>query len=122
MLTRYETSSDFVLGTENHPEWIKSAYARYNRGIRSSSPLLDLFLDGKKSLISSALSSLPVLGSIRGLARLYSIYSVKDRSEDSKKNTVFHTIASILEILGLGIFMLIAKILILSLINAYFLY
>ncbi|MEF9497069.1 hypothetical protein [Chlamydia sp. 04-14] len=111
LTTNYATSFDFIEGTINHPSLIKSAYVRNNTGIDSH---LDCWLiDGKENLENTILSALPILGTIRGLARLYSIYSVKDRSEDTKANTIIHTITGVLEALGLGIFILIAKILIL---------
>ncbi|SYX09050.1 hypothetical protein C834K_0596 [Chlamydia poikilotherma] len=52
------------------------------------------------ALKSSLLSLLPILGSIRTLARLYSIYSVKDRSKDITSTLTVHTLVGIFETLG----------------------
>ncbi|MEF9520066.1 hypothetical protein SBV45_03845 [Chlamydia crocodili] len=113
MFTSYDTSFNFMEGTARHPSFIKSAYARNSTGVNSH--IECLLLDSNKNLLSTILSAVPILGTIRGLARLYSVWSVKDRSEDSKTNIIIHTVTGILETLGLGIFILIAKILILAL-------
>ncbi|SYX09051.1 hypothetical protein C834K_0597 [Chlamydia poikilotherma] len=110
-INSYENPNTFLERTSNHPSFIKSAYARYDRGIRS--PL-------KEDLKSLLLGALPISGSIRGLARLYSIYSVKDRSKDSKKDVITHTVIGILEFLGFGALLLVLSI-VLTIIGIFFL-
>ncbi|AFS21836.1 hypothetical protein [Chlamydia psittaci] len=118
MFVTYPTHASFIEGTRNHPHLLKSAYVRTQTPSSAqiseptgvSSHLECWVLIDKENLKSTILNSIPILGTIRGLARLYSIYSVKDRSCDATANTVMHTTTGILETLGLGIFIILAKI------------
>ncbi|WP_375793471.1 hypothetical protein O1W69_05075 [Chlamydia sp. 12-01] len=112
MFTTYLTNFDFKENTANHPNLLKTAYVRSSMTINSHTECL--FIDSKDNLISTLLNVVPILGTIRGMARLYSIYAVKDRSEDKTSDIIVHTITGILEILGLGILLFIAKIIILA--------
>ncbi|BAE81194.1 hypothetical protein [Chlamydia felis Fe/C-56] len=90
----YKTPKDFVNAARYHNGLILSAYSRV---------LPDGHITGEGSLTSKILSSIPILGTIRGLARLYSIWSVKDRSRDPTTKLIKHTIIGVLETLGLGV-------------------
>ncbi|WP_375793470.1 hypothetical protein O1W69_05070 [Chlamydia sp. 12-01] len=100
-INSYQKPTDFLAGTINHPNLIKSAYVRDN---------VTAQIISEKDLKSLLLSTIPILGTIRGIARLYSIWSVKDRSQDSTKDLIVHTSIGILEILGLGLFRLVLDI------------
>ncbi|MEF9497070.1 hypothetical protein [Chlamydia sp. 04-14] len=92
-INSYETPSDFLEGTSNHPECIKSAYIRKRPNGNISN---------QQDMKASFLGALPILGTLRGLARLYSVWSVKDRSGDAQKDVIAHTIVGVLEVLGFG--------------------
>ncbi|MEF9520065.1 hypothetical protein SBV45_03850 [Chlamydia crocodili] len=92
-INSYEKPADFLEGTSNHHPLIKSAYVRKS---------MDGGISNEQDLRSLFLGALPILGSIRGLARLYSVWSVKDRSGDAQKDVTAHTIVGILEVLGFG--------------------
>ncbi|BAE81195.1 hypothetical protein [Chlamydia felis Fe/C-56] len=93
-IRRYETPEKFIDAIHNRNGLISGAYSR-------------VYPDGHIAtgvrIRSQLLSSIPILGTIRGLARLYSIWSVKDRSDDSTLKLIKHTIIGVLETLGLGI-------------------
>ncbi|MEF9520063.1 hypothetical protein SBV45_03860 [Chlamydia crocodili] len=95
----YNTNAEFTEKTKNHPYLIRTAYSRTNE-----------IIGAKEAWTHMVLSSLPILGTIRGLARLYSIYSVKDRSEDTTSALIVHTLVGIFETLGLGIVLMIIPI------------
>ncbi|MEF9520062.1 hypothetical protein SBV45_03865 [Chlamydia crocodili] len=123
MLSLYETNLDFFNQTRKHPCLMKNAYVR--EASTSHTPCLrmgieDITLFSCSSLKSSVLSSLPILGTIRGFARLYSTWSVKDRSNDQLKDQVTHTLLGIFEVLGLGAALLVVKIAITALIYISF--
>ncbi|MEF9497073.1 hypothetical protein [Chlamydia sp. 04-14] len=123
MLLMHETSLDFLNQTRNHPQFVKNAYVR-NAPIgfapRLRMGVEDITLFSSSALTSSLLSSLPILGTIRGLARLYSVWSVKDRRNDHFKDQVTHTLLGIFEVLGLGAALLVVKIAITALIYLSF--
>ncbi|WP_041467955.1 hypothetical protein [Chlamydia felis] len=90
----YKTPEDFVNAVSHHNCLISSAYSRVYPDGR---------LTEEENIIPQILSSIPILGTIRGLARLYSIWSVQDRSKDSKARLIKHTTVGVLETLGLGV-------------------
>ncbi|WP_375793472.1 hypothetical protein O1W69_05080 [Chlamydia sp. 12-01] len=109
----YPTNADFLWdASNNHPNLFKTAYVRDRQGINCH--LSCWFISDDKDLKSTLLSAVPILGTIRGMARLYSIYAVKDRSNDRIIDIVIHTITGILETLGLGILLLAVKMIILA--------
>ncbi|WP_375793473.1 hypothetical protein O1W69_05085 [Chlamydia sp. 12-01] len=106
----YPTNTDFLKGTANHPNLFKTAYARNGDGVAYHAYCWRF--PGSGEIKSTILASLPILGTILGIAHLHSIYAVKDRSNDRTRDIVAHTIAGILETLGLGILLLVVKIII----------
>ncbi|AAP05321.1 hypothetical protein [Chlamydia caviae] len=124
MLLTYETGLDFLHQTRKYPCFVRSAFAREAQ--MGQEPYLrlgivDLTLISSNDLKLSLLNSIPILGTIRGLARLYSVWSVKDRSKDRVKDLVTHTFLGIFETLGLGVGLLVMKIVITALIRIAFL-
>ncbi|WP_375793469.1 hypothetical protein O1W69_05065 [Chlamydia sp. 12-01] len=107
--SRYSSHLAFKEKTAHHPEWIKSGYATNLESTESHE--LCWIIVSYQSLKASLLSSIPILGSIRGLARLYSVWSVKGTIEQIN-NTIIHTITGVLEFLGLGAILLVVKIVI----------
>ncbi|WP_348662623.1 hypothetical protein [Chlamydia vaughanii] len=119
----YANSSDFVDSRNQTPKLISSAFVRTPYGLKSVKKSLTIVLDTEGqykcpdlfslrsgSLLSAVLNAVPILGNIRGLARLYSVWAVKDRSKEAKVSQTIHTVLGILETLGLGILVLIFRI------------
>ncbi|MEF9497072.1 hypothetical protein [Chlamydia sp. 04-14] len=96
----YNTHAEFANQTGNHPYLIRTAYSRTHSEI----------VQEKEVWMNMILSSVPILGTIRGLARLYSIWSVKDKSEDTTSALIIHTLVGIFETLGLGVVLIIVPI------------
>ncbi|QXE27033.1 hypothetical protein [Chlamydia buteonis] len=98
LINSYATPADFIAKTRNSPTLIKSAFAR--QGLKGRITKIIDFTSVKAGLNSLLISSIPVLGTIRGFARIYSIYSVKDRSQDSTLGLIRQTILGTIEIAG----------------------
>ncbi|WP_348662625.1 hypothetical protein [Chlamydia vaughanii] len=118
----YDSSFDFVVGTSRHSIILQSAYVRKASGLKSLAKRLTVQRSLKNPLSSGSLrvavlNSIPILGTIRGLACLYSIWGVKDNDESSKCSLAIHTSFAILETLGLGIVVLLIRIVITALIR-----
>ncbi|MEF9520064.1 hypothetical protein SBV45_03855 [Chlamydia crocodili] len=106
-ISKYATHLEFKEKTTHHPNWIKSGYIRDLESTASHRNCW-IILD-YDNLKASFLSSMPGLGTIRGLARLYNVWSIKGTVEQIN-NTIIHTITGILETLGLGIVLLVFRI------------
>ncbi|WP_348662620.1 hypothetical protein [Chlamydia vaughanii] len=108
-LKTHDNGMDFYADTAHHHKLLKDAYVR---GIGSlEDPIKRITVNGE-SLKSNLLSSLPILGTIRGLACLYSIWGVKDRSRDTHASLAIHTTVGTIEALGLGVILIPIKIII----------
>ncbi|WP_348662629.1 hypothetical protein [Chlamydia vaughanii] len=107
-LCSFPDSFAFIRGIQTHPSVIKSAYVRGLYKLNSFGGHF-LMLDCN-SLKSGLLSCVPILGTIRGIATLYSIWAVKDKSKDSCFNLFAHTVLGVLETLGLGIATFLVRI------------
>ncbi|WP_348662627.1 hypothetical protein [Chlamydia vaughanii] len=108
LFTTYQNSRDFVNQARNHPKILVLNYSRCPKGLENYIYSVTLYdCDAVKSAL---LTCIPVLGTILGLARLYSVWSVKDRSQDSCKELTIYTLIGIMETLGLGLLLLPIRI------------
>ncbi|AFS24957.1 membrane protein [Chlamydia psittaci] len=100
LIKSYDKPADFIEQTAGTPYLIKSAFARKGLGgqIIQTHDMQSI----KEVMLSVLISSIPVLGTIRGLARMYSLWSVKDRSLDTVQSLSQHSTIAIFEILGLA--------------------
>ncbi|AUS60027.1 hypothetical protein [Chlamydia abortus] len=108
LIKRYDTPADFAEQTAGAPYLIKSAFSRqgWNGNIIKTQDKESI----KEVMFSVLVSSIPILGTIRGLARMYSLWSVKDRSLDTTRNLTQHSIIAAFEILGLAPLLLALQI------------
>ncbi|MEF9497071.1 hypothetical protein [Chlamydia sp. 04-14] len=106
-ISKYATHLEFKEKTAHHPNWIKSGYIRDLESTESHRNCW-IIID-YENLKASLLSSIPILGTIRGLARLFHVWSIKG-SVEQINNTIIHTITGILETLGLGVVLLVFRI------------
>ncbi|WP_348662622.1 hypothetical protein [Chlamydia vaughanii] len=112
----YVSSAAFFNDFVHKHDFISSASSRGCYTLKSISRRLTIntfphyFPLNSGSFQSALLSAIPILGNIRGLISLYSIWCVKDRSNDSWSGLIIHTILGILETLGLGICLLALRI------------
>ncbi|WP_348663930.1 hypothetical protein [Chlamydia vaughanii] len=102
----YQNNIDFLNRTQKFPKIVKLGFIRSSVGIMHN----DWLLNNKKSIAETILRAIPILGNILGAAKLYSIFSAPNPGE-SKVDIVCHTFAGILETLGLGLVILVLKIL-----------
>lgn len=111
-IERYQNNRDFINATKYVCPLLKSSFVRGSRGVQ---PIcVEWTLTTRNSIFSKTnlqeiKKAAPLLGTILGLGRLYSVWSTKDRTT-SKKELLLHTLTGIVETLGLGIILLIAKI------------
>ncbi|ADZ18797.1 hypothetical protein [Chlamydia psittaci] len=108
LIKSYDTPADFIQQTANAPYLIKSAFAR--KGLDGQIMYSHDMQSVKEVMLSLLVSSVPILGTIRGLARMYSLWSVKDRSQDSVRSLSQHSTIAIFEILGLAPLLLALQI------------
>ncbi|QEM73914.1 hypothetical protein DZK34_02955 [Chlamydia abortus] len=108
LIKRYDTPADFIEQTAGAPYLIKSAFARqgWNGNIIQTQDKESI----KEVMFSVLVSSIPILGTIRGLARMYSLWSVKDRSLDTNRHLAQYSIIAAFEILGLAPLLLALQI------------
>lgn len=112
LIKTYRTNHDFIIGTATHSPWIRSAYQRGNFLANFMDRLVIIDFD---SLKTSLLNSVPVLGTLRGLASIYSTWAVKEREYESVLQLTMHTLIGIVEALGLGLLLTLCKIIITAL-------
>ncbi|WP_348662630.1 hypothetical protein [Chlamydia vaughanii] len=105
----YAKAADLYWDTQQYPKIITSEFLRGIDGY------LDRISDvciiyNKKDVTEALLNCVPVLGTIRGLVKLHNLWGLQDRSKDDPKRLVFLTVCAVLETLGLGIVLLILKL------------
>ncbi|AAP05326.1 hypothetical protein CCA_00584 [Chlamydia caviae GPIC] len=111
-IERYQNNRDFVNATRDVSPLLKSSFVRKSHYVRSISEEWNLTTRNgvfSKTNLQEIKKATPLLGTILGLGRLYSVWSTKDNIT-SKKELVLHTLTGVVETLGLGIILLIAKI------------
>ncbi|AAD18376.1 hypothetical protein CpB0228 [Chlamydia pneumoniae TW-183] len=108
LIGRYSSDDQFTEATKNTPTIIKLGFVRDNlEGL--TNPISEIVSETSSSIKDSVLRSLPILGSILGCARLYSTLSTNDPLDETQEK-IWHTIFGALETLGLGILILLFKI------------
>ncbi|MEF9496612.1 MULTISPECIES: hypothetical protein [Chlamydia] len=109
MQIRFETNQDFDdrVG-QIFPRSCYMLFPRDDEGIWDIS--YDWDLTNPTALKNSALAVIPVIGSIIGLIKLFSVWSVNLRGE-SKRKILVYTVTGLMEFCGLGIVTLVLKIL-----------
>lgn len=93
---------------ENVPKNLQSLFPRDDDGLWPISE--DADLRKASALKHSLLAALPVIGSIIGLVKLFSVLSVRDRGEDPASTRAYYLVTGCLEVLGLGLLLLVLKI------------
>ncbi|ACZ33203.1 conserved hypothetical protein [Chlamydia pneumoniae LPCoLN] len=111
----YANTLEFIQGTQSLCPLFKYGFVRHhNKGqleIEDASHDWD-FLEPPSTWKRTLLAAIPILGSIIGLGRLFSIWSIREPQDSQEYKSIFwHTLCAVLEILGLGIVALILKIL-----------
>lgn len=97
---RYKDSCEFVIQNCSRHPLVRLGFVRQSSGLISALSF---------SWLRVALASLPIVGSILGLSRLYSVWST-NHAKDSKVRYVGHTLIGIVESVGLGGIFLVALI------------
>ncbi|SYX08687.1 hypothetical protein C834K_0209 [Chlamydia poikilotherma] len=108
MQIRFQTTEDFDNAVGNFPRKCQMLFPRDDEGLWDISSDWDLMKSN--ALKNSALAALPLIGSIMGLIKLFSVWSVNLRGE-SKRKILAYTITGLMEFCGLGIVTLVLKIL-----------
>ncbi|WP_375793479.1 hypothetical protein O1W69_05115 [Chlamydia sp. 12-01] len=111
-IDRYPDDQRFNNATQNYCSLFRSGFVRDHSGVAFIRWEWDLRIaEGIFSPrnVSEIKKFMPISGTIMGLGRLYSIWSTED-NDTSKKELFLHTLTGIIETLGLGIILLIAKI------------
>ncbi|AFS20703.1 MULTISPECIES: hypothetical protein [Chlamydia] len=108
LIKSYNTPADFIEQTTSAPYLIKSAFAR--KGSNGEIIQIHDRESINEVMLSVLISSIPILGTIRGLARMYSLWSVKNRSLDTARDLGQHSTIAIFEILGLAPLLLALQI------------
>ncbi|ANH78980.1 hypothetical protein [Candidatus Chlamydia sanziniae] len=115
MIPKYTRHIEFVVASTYFPCClVQRGFVRNARNL--------MFPLGKSAGIElkrSFFASIPILGILMGMERLYSVWSTKDL-RDSRISICLHTLVGILEVLGLGIILVFAKILLLILLLLFF--
>ncbi|AFS24762.1 hypothetical protein [Chlamydia psittaci] len=113
-INKYQDNTEFNQSTQNYPILFRLGFVRDQFGLKSwaiewifSDEIDDLDADG---LIIQVLRSLPIIGAIMGIGKIYSVWST-DTFEDNRRDKIILTLTAIIEICGLGIITLIMKIL-----------
>ncbi|BAE81188.1 hypothetical protein [Chlamydia felis Fe/C-56] len=112
LIDRYSNNYNFCEGTKDHFFLFRSGFVRDLRGLRSLKGEWNLSIARgicSKTNMHEIGKTLPIIGTILGLGRLYSVWSTKD-DKSSKIRLFLHTLTGVIETLGLGIIILIAKI------------
>ncbi|WP_375793598.1 hypothetical protein O1W69_00495 [Chlamydia sp. 12-01] len=109
MKIRFETTQDFDVSIgEIFPPSLHMLFPRDDDGLWDIA--YNWNLSYPLALKHSLLSALPVIGSIMGLIKLFSVWSVNLRGE-SKGKILAYTVTGLMEFCGLGIVTLVLKIL-----------
>ncbi|AFS24870.1 hypothetical protein [Chlamydia psittaci] len=111
-INKYPNNQDFLHATREHCSLFRSGFVRNPTGIKPIAQEWHLAIHSgvlSKSNILEIKKATPILGTIMGLGRLYSVWSTEDSIVD-KKELLLHTLTGMIETLGLGIILLIAKI------------
>ncbi|SYX09057.1 hypothetical protein C834K_0603 [Chlamydia poikilotherma] len=111
-IDRYPNNWNFSLRTKNHGSLIRSSFVRNQFGVQPIHREWNISTKNgvfSKANILEIKKAAPILGTIMGLGRLYSVWSTKDHTT-SKIQLLLHTLTGVVETLGLGIILLIAKI------------
>ncbi|CBY16898.1 hypothetical protein CYD57_0387 [Chlamydia psittaci] len=101
----YRNNQDFVAHESYFPKILRLGCIRNHQGIIHN----DWLLNNKKIVLETLARAIPLLGNILGASKLFSIFAVPTK-EDSKVDIAVHTFAGILEMLGLGLIVLVLKI------------
>ncbi|WP_100934884.1 hypothetical protein [Candidatus Chlamydia corallus] len=108
LIRQYRSDGEFVQKTKTTPTIIKLGFVRSSEdGL--TEPINEIILKTSTSSKNAIFRSIPILGSILGAARIYSALSTNDVLDEPSEK-VWHTIIGVLEILGLGIIILLFKI------------
>ncbi|WP_066482803.1 hypothetical protein [Candidatus Chlamydia sanziniae] len=100
-INQYTSNLDFITSSAS-----KNYFFLFRKGFSRDSLGLGNTQEKWGDLI---FASIPIVGGVIGCGRFYSVWSTKDPKDTTKEKT-FHTIRAILEILGLGILILLTKI------------
>ncbi|SPN73376.1 hypothetical protein C10C_0196 [Chlamydia serpentis] len=110
----YTSTKEFIQGTQNFCPLFKYGFVRheYKGQLDMEDAAHDWdFLEPPSTYKRTLLATIPLVGSIIGLGRLFSIWSIKDPEDTKESKSIFwHTLCGILELLGLGIIAFILKI------------
>ncbi|WP_348662634.1 hypothetical protein [Chlamydia vaughanii] len=123
-INKYGNNLQFLTQTSSQLSLFRFGFVREAAGIRNIRDEWDPAIHHSPFISSCDKRSLelmrpmPILGTILGLGRVYSVWSTKD-SEDDIKNKILHTVTGIVEILGLGIVLLVAKILVCAMLTLF---
>ncbi|WP_201456956.1 hypothetical protein [Chlamydia sp. 17-3921] len=98
----YPDSYIFISETASWPKFIRRGFVRQPCGLKT-------FII-RKNWCRAIKASLPILGSIMGFARIYSVLSTEESIYESLYLRIGHTLAGFIELLGLGIILFIIKI------------
>ncbi|EPP29254.1 hypothetical protein CP8484711_0404B, partial [Chlamydia psittaci 84-8471/1] len=104
----YQTSEEFDQRISGLPRNVHMMFPRDDEGIWDIS--CDWDLTKPIACRNSLLAAFPFVGSIVGLIKLVSVWSVNLR-EDSAKKVFVYTVTGLMEFCGLGILTLILKLL-----------
>ncbi|WP_375793480.1 hypothetical protein O1W69_05120 [Chlamydia sp. 12-01] len=119
-INKYPDNDSFYNATKNYSYLLRSSFVRTSYGILSIDWEWDFSEKTcvfRKSGILEIQKVTPILGTISGLGRLYSIWSTINSDTDlttSTKELFLHTLTGIIETLGLGIILLITKIILMA--------
>ncbi|MEF9520072.1 hypothetical protein SBV45_03815 [Chlamydia crocodili] len=111
-IDRYPNNWNFSIRTRNSCSLLRSGFVRTYLGVQPINREWNISTrDGifSKANMLEIKKATPILGTIMGLGRLYSVWSTKDNTT-SKIQLLLHTLTGVIETLGLGIILLIAKI------------
>ncbi|WP_434602046.1 hypothetical protein [Chlamydia crocodili] len=111
-IDRYPNNWNFWIHTKSSCSLFRSGFVRNSRGVQHIHREWNISTSNgvfSKANMLEIKKATPILGTIMGLGRLYSVWSTKDRIT-SKTELLLHTLTGIIETLGLGIILLIAKI------------
>ncbi|WP_434602044.1 hypothetical protein [Chlamydia crocodili] len=111
-IDRYPDNESFFNATQHYYSLLRSGFVRNPHGVRSICKEWNISTSNgvfSKANMLEIKKATPILGTIMGLGRLYSIWSTKDHTT-SKIQLLLHTLTGVVETAGLGIILLIAKI------------
>ncbi|QEM73918.1 hypothetical protein DZK34_02985 [Chlamydia abortus] len=108
-INKYPNNQDFLSGTREYCPLFRSGFVRNPTGIQPIAQEWHADVLSTSSILEIKKAT-PILGTIMGLGRLYSVWSTEDSLVNTKE-LLLHTLTGIIETLGLGILLLIAKIL-----------